>query len=69
MLIYAVALGVLALLVMLYRRDRSLLQAQRAKFFDLCFDLFQSYRVTQEYFRIRTCRCKPGAMGIRITSR
>lgn len=48
MLIYAVALGVLALLVMLYRRDRSLLQAQRAKFFDLCFDLFQSYRVTQE---------------------
>jgi hypothetical protein len=48
MLIYAVALGGVALLVMLYRRDRSLLQARRAKFFDLCLDLFQSYRVTQE---------------------
>ena len=48
MLIYAVALGGVALLVMLYRRDRSLLQARRSKFFDLCLDLFQSYRVTQE---------------------
>jgi hypothetical protein len=48
MLIYAVALGGVALLVMLYRRDRSLLRVRRAKFFELCLDLFQSYRVTQE---------------------
>jgi hypothetical protein len=48
MLSYAVALAGVALLVMLYRRDRRYLQVQRAKFFDLCFDLFQSYRVTQE---------------------
>jgi hypothetical protein len=48
MLSYAVALGGVALLVMLYQRDRSLLQARRAKFFDLCLDLFQSYRVTQQ---------------------
>jgi hypothetical protein len=33
---------------MLYRRDRRNLQVRRAKFFDLCLDLFQSYRVTQE---------------------
>jgi len=48
MLSYAVALLGVAILVMLYRRDRSLLQAQRAKFFDLCLDLFQAYRVTQD---------------------
>ena len=33
---------------MLYRRDRRLLKAQRAKFFDLCLDMFQAYRVTQD---------------------
>ena len=48
MLSYAVALVGLALLAVLYRRDRRILQANRAKFFDLCLDLFQSYRVTQE---------------------
>jgi hypothetical protein len=48
MLNYAVALVGLAVLVMLYRRDRRLLRARRAKFFDLCLDLFQSYRVTQK---------------------
>ena len=44
MLSYAVALVSVALLVLLYRRDRRLVQAQRAKFFDLCLDLFQTYR-------------------------
>ena len=48
MLSYAVVLAGVAVLVMLYRRDRSLLKAQRAKFFDLCLDLFQAYRVTQD---------------------
>jgi hypothetical protein len=48
MLSYAVALVGIILLVMLYRRDRSRLKAQRGAFFDLCLDLFQSYRVTQE---------------------
>lgn len=48
MLSYAVALVGVVLLVMLYRRDRRNLQVQRATFFDLCLDLFQSYRVTQE---------------------
>ena len=47
MLSYAVVLAGVAVLVMLYRRDRRLLKAQRAKFFDLCLDLFQTYRVTQ----------------------
>jgi hypothetical protein len=48
MLVFAVAAVGVALLVMLYRRDRRNLQLQRAKFFNLCLDLFQSYRVTQE---------------------
>ena len=48
MLSYAVVLAGVAVLVMLYRRDRRLLKAQRAKFFDLCLDLFQAYRVTQD---------------------
>jgi hypothetical protein len=48
MLEYVVAFGAIALLVMLYRRDRSRLKAQRAQFFDDCLHLFQSYRVTQE---------------------
>jgi hypothetical protein len=47
MLSFAVALAGVALLVMLYQRDRRNLQVQRAKLFDLCLDLFQSYRVTQ----------------------
>jgi hypothetical protein len=48
MLSYAVALVSVALLVMLYQHDRRRLRAQRAKFFDLCLDLFQAYRVTQD---------------------
>ena len=48
MLNFAVVLLGVAVLVMLYRRDRRLLKAHRAKFFDLCLDLFQAYRVTQE---------------------
>ena len=48
MLSYAVALVSVALLVMLYRRDRRLLKAKRAKFFGLCLDMFQAYRVTQD---------------------
>jgi hypothetical protein len=48
MLSSAVALVGIIVLVMLYRRDRSRLKAQRAKLFDLCLDLFQSYQVTQE---------------------
>jgi hypothetical protein len=48
MLSYAVALVGIALLVILYQRDRRLLKKQRAKFFDLCLDLFQAYRVTQQ---------------------
>ena len=48
MLSYAVALVGLVLLAMLYKRDRNRLKAQRAKFFDLCLDLFQSYCITQE---------------------
>jgi hypothetical protein len=48
MLSFAVALVGVALLVMLYRRDRNRLRAQRAGFFDLCLDLFQSYRITQD---------------------
>jgi hypothetical protein len=47
-LAYAVALVAVALLVMLYRRDRKRLRTQRAQFFDYCLSLFQSYRVTQE---------------------
>ncbi len=48
MLSYAVALVAITALVMLYRRDRRRLQAQRAQLFDSCLDLFQSYRITQE---------------------
>jgi hypothetical protein len=48
MLSYAVALVGVALLVMLYQRDRRHLRAQRAKFFDLCLNLFQAYRITQD---------------------
>ncbi len=48
MLLYAVALVGIALLALLYRRDRRRLKATRAKFFDLCLDLFQAYRVTQD---------------------
>src|SRR6476620_2903131 len=48
MLLYAVASVAVTLLVMLYRRDRARLRAQRAQFFDRCLDLFQSYRITQE---------------------
>jgi hypothetical protein len=48
MLSYAVALVGVITLVMLYRRDRKSLQARRARFFDRCLDLFQSYRITQE---------------------
>jgi hypothetical protein len=35
-------------LVMVYRRDRRRVAAQRAQFFDSCLCLFQSYRVTQD---------------------
>jgi hypothetical protein len=48
MLSYAVALVGVALLVMLCQRDRRRLRAQRAKFFDLCLDLLQAYRITQK---------------------
>jgi len=48
MLTYAVACGAVAVLVILHRRDRNRLRAQRAQFFDLCLDLLQSYRVTQD---------------------
>jgi hypothetical protein len=48
MLLYAVALVGIAVLVIVYRRDRKNLQAKRARFFDLCHELFQSYRVTQK---------------------
>ena len=48
MLSYAVALVGVALLVMLYRRDRRHVRAQRAKFFDLCLNLFQAFRITQD---------------------
>jgi hypothetical protein len=48
MLSFAVALLAIAVLAVVYRRDRKKLQARRARFFDLCLDLFQSYRVTQE---------------------
>jgi hypothetical protein len=48
MLEFVVACGAVALLVMMYRRDRNRLKAQRAQFFDGCLHLFQSYRVTQE---------------------
>jgi hypothetical protein len=48
MLVYAAALVGIAVLVILYRRDRNRLKRQRAQFFDDCLPLFQSYRVTQE---------------------
>jgi hypothetical protein len=48
MLTYAVALVAIIALVTLYRRDRYRLKGQRARFFDDCLDLFQSYQVTQE---------------------
>jgi hypothetical protein len=48
MLVFAVALVGVVLLAMLYRRDRNNLKAERAKLFDLCLDLFQSYRITQQ---------------------
>jgi len=48
MMAYAVALVAIALLVMLYRRDRARLRSRRAQFFDGCLGLFQTCRVTQE---------------------
>jgi hypothetical protein len=48
MLTYVVALVAITALVMLYRRDRKRLKAQRGQFFDACLDLFQCYRVTQD---------------------
>jgi hypothetical protein len=48
MLAFAVVCGAVVYLTMLYRRDRRRLRLQRARFFELCLDLFQSYLVTQE---------------------
>jgi hypothetical protein len=48
MLTYAVAFVGLALLAILYRHERRRLRSQRARFFDECLHLFQSYRVVQE---------------------
>jgi hypothetical protein len=47
-LVYAVALVGIAVLAVLYRRDRRRIKDQRAGFFSRCLDLFQSYRITQD---------------------
>lgn len=48
MLTYAVASIAFAFLAILYRRDRARLRFQRARLFDNCLELFQSYQVTQD---------------------